>query len=188
MTALLPLEEDVPQEELEMSQADAGANLLALRVPTVSRLAWLVPLVLAIASASLFFVNHRHEAGSEPGDTAKAVVADQVKSFLTYSYQNIDADLAAEKGWLTGPFADQYTDLVTTKISPAAKRAKVSTSAAIASAGVVSVHRDQVQLLLFVNVTTSSSELSEPRVSGSRLLVTADLVDGAWRISALDPV
>ena len=188
MTALQPLEEDVLKEELEMTQPDTGSQSLALRLPTLSRLVWLLPLPLALASSALFLVNHRHEADSEAADTAKAVVTEHVKSLLTYSYQDIDADLAAEKGWLTGPFADQYADLVATKISVAAKRAKVTTSASIASAGVVSTHHDQVELLLFVNVTTSSSELSEPRVSGSRLLVTADLVGGAWRISALNPV
>jgi len=187
MTAVQPLEQDAVTEEPEMAQRDTGASLV-VRLPRVSRLAWVIPLVLALATSVLFLVNNRQEAGSDAAGAAKPVVTDHVKSLLTYSYQNIDADLAAEKGWLTGPFADQYTDLVTTKISPAAKRAKVSTSAAIASAGVVSIHRDQVQLLLFVNVTTSSSELSAPRVSGSRLLVTADLVDGAWRISALNPV
>jgi len=53
---------------------------------------------------------------------------------------------------------------------------------------VVKAEHDEVSLLLFVDVTTTSSELSAPRVSGSRLAVTAKYVDGQWRIIALDPV
>jgi len=188
MSAVRPLREQVSEEEHEVDRDNAAADALTLRVPPTGRLSWLIPLLLVLATAGLFVANHRHEMGASTGEDARTVVSDHVKSLLTYTYADIDSDLAAEKDWLTGPFADQYADLVTTKIGPAARRAEVSTSAAIASAGVVAAHPDRVQLLLFVNVTTTSSELSEPRVSGSRLLVTADLVDGAWRISALDPV
>jgi len=149
---------------------------------------WLALLVLLLATAGLFFANRRHEADASTGEEARTVVTDHVQSLLSYSYRDIDQDLAAEKGWLIGAFADEYADLVSSKIKPAATRAKVTTNADVASSGVVSAAHDQVRLLLFVNVTTRSSALSEPRVSGSRLLVTADLVDGAWRISALDPV
>jgi len=165
-----------------------AAESPVLRAPGGGRRFWLVPIVLVVATAGLFVANHRHEADAAAADPARTVVTDHVKSLLTYSHQDIDQDLAAEKGWLTGPFSDRYADLVSTKIGPAARKAKVTTSAAITSSGVVTATHDHVELLLFVNVTTRSSELREPRVSGSRLLVTADLVGGEWRISALDPV
>lgn len=34
----------------------------------------------------------------------------------------------------------------------------------------------------------SASELASPKTAGSRLVVKADWVDGAWRISSLQPV
>jgi len=188
MSAAQQLRDHGAEETGELTQRDAGSDSLALRAPAAGRLVWAVPLVLVVATAWLFVANHRHEADPAGAHTARTVVTDHVKSLLSYSYQDINTDLAAEKGWLTGPFADRYAELVSTKIGPAARKAKVTTSATIASSGVVTAAHDRVELLLFVDVTTRSSELSEPRVSGSRLLVTADLVDGDWRISALDPV
>jgi Mce-associated membrane protein len=189
MSAPQTLPDELAEEALGMTPSDDAGDSLALRIPRPGRrLVWLFPLVLAIAAAGLALVNHRRDADQAGAETARTVVTDHVKSLLTYSYQDIRTDLAAEKGWLTGPFADSYAELVSTKIEPAAAKAKVSTAATIASAGVVSAQHDRVQLLLFVNISTRSSQLSQPRVSGSRLLVTADLVDGEWRISALDPV
>jgi Mce-associated membrane protein len=169
-------------------EAPSGTAADALSVPAPRRLIWLAPLAILIATAGLLVGNHRHDAHAAAGDEAVSVVSDHVKSLFSYSYQDVDKDLAAEKGWLTGPFADEYAEVVSTKIAPAAAKAKVTTVAEVVSTGLVSAKHDQVRLLLFVNVTTRSTELAEPRVSGSRLRVTADLVDGKWRISALDPV
>jgi len=186
MSAEKTLPDQVVEETPETTQSDTGADALPIRAP--GRLIWLAPLAILIATSGLFVVNHRHDADAAAGDAAMTVVTDHVKSLFSYSYQDVDKDLSAEKRWLTGPFADEYADVVSTKIEPAAAKAKVTTVADVVSAGVVSAKHDRVQLLLFVNVTTRSTELAEPRVSGSRLRVTADLVDGVWRISALDPV
>jgi Mce-associated membrane protein len=154
----------------------------------VLRSRWLLPVIVAILGGVLFAVNQRHDANGDGATDAQAAVTAHVEELLTYDYHEIDDDLARERDWLTGSFADEYSDLVTDKIGPAARKAKVVTQARVASSGVVSAEHHKVDLLLFVNVTTSSSELSEPRVSGSRLEITAEYVDGEWRISSLDPV
>ena len=158
------------------------------KTPSILRSRWLLPLVVAIAGGVLFAVNQRHDANVDGGTEAQAAVTTHVEELLTYDYREIDEDLAREGDWLTGSFQDEYSDLVTDKIGPAARKAEVVTQARVASSGVVSAQHNKVDLLLFVNVTTSSSELSEPRVSGSRLEITAEYVDGEWRISSLDPV
>jgi len=150
--------------------------------------AWLVPIALAGLAAFLFVVNARHDAAEADGAEARKVVAGHVEQLLSYDYRSIEEDLAREKGWLTGSFADDYSALVTDEIAPAAAKVKVVTDARVGASGITSTDNDEVELLLFVTVTTRSEELDEPRVSGSRLAVTAELVDGEWRISALDPV
>ncbi len=149
---------------------------------------WLVPIVLATVACVLFAINGRHDAEQVNGEDARKAVVTHVEQLLSYDYRSIDDDLASEEGWLTGSFADDYAGLVQDEIAPAAKKAKVVTDARVSASGVVSAGHDEVRLLLFVNVTTRSSELEQPRVSGSRLAVTATYVDGEWRISALDPV
>jgi Mce-associated membrane protein len=180
-------------ENSESRQATSEAALsrprpLAVVWPRVARSRWLLPLAVGLLGGILFAVNDRHDANADGADDARAAVAAHVEELLTYDYREIDTDLAQESDWLTGSFADEYSALVTDEIGPAARKAKVVTGARVAASGVVSAEHDEVDLLLFVNVTTTSSELTEPRVSGSRLEITAKYVDGEWRISSLDPV
>lgn len=156
--------------------------------PSLGSRAWLVPAVLLVIAGALAFTNLRHDSAEEGGVEARKVVATHVEELLSYDYQEIEDDLEAERDWLTGPFADEYQSLVTDKIAPAAKKAEVVTDAKVSSSGVVKAERHSVELLLFVNVTTRSSELADSKTAGSRLVVTADWVDGAWRISSLQPV
>lgn len=149
---------------------------------------WLVPVTLFAVAAFLFAANARHDSNQDGGEQARKDVVAHVEQLLSYDYRDIEDDLAREREWLTGSFADDYTSLVTDEIAPAAKKVKVVTDARVSASGVVSAEHHEVELLLFVNVTTRSSELAQPRVSGSRLAVTAKYVDGAWRISALEPV
>lgn len=149
---------------------------------------WLVPLVLGVVAGVLYAVNDRHDSDQAHGEDARRIVVTHVEELLSYDYSSIEDDLARERGWLTGSFADEYAGLVEDEIAPAAERARVTTEATVSASGVVAAGHDEVELLLFVNVTTRSKELDEPRVSGSRLAVTATHVDGEWRISSLDPV
>lgn len=154
----------------------------------VRRQLWLVPVALVALAGLLFAANARHEANQRGGEDARKVVAGHVEQLLSYDYREIDEDLESEGDWLTGSFADEYASLVTDEIAPAAEKAQVVTDARVSASGVASTGHHEVELLLFVNVTTRSTELDEPRVSGSRLSVRAEYVDGEWRISSLDPV
>jgi Mce-associated membrane protein len=162
-------------------------SLALSRIPGGWRL-WLVPLVLFAVAAFLFAADARHDSNQDGGERARKEVVAHVEKLLSYDYREIEDELARERDWLTGSFADDYTSLVSDEIAKAAKKVKVVTEARVSASGVVSAEHDEVELLLFVNVTTRSSELAQPRVSGSRLAVTAKYVDGEWRISALDPV
>jgi Mce-associated membrane protein len=149
---------------------------------------WLVPVALVATAGLLFAFNGRHDSDLEGGEAARRTVATHVEQLLSYDYRGIEADLERERAWLTGSFADDYASLVTEEIAPAAAKVKVVTEATVTASGVTSADHDEVVVLVFVNVTTRSSELDQPRVSGSRLSVTAKYVDGEWRISALEPV
>lgn len=188
--------EEAPREELVKDEATGPA--LDVRVPRpglttpgwlrAGRGRWLLPAVLALLAVGLFVVNRGHAADADAGPDARKVVAGHVEQLLTYDYRQLDEELDRESGWLGGSFADQYDALVKDKIGPAATKAEVVTEARVSASGVVSSSSDRVELLFFVNVTTRSSELDQPRTQGSRLVVTAEKVDGDWLITALDPV
>ena len=188
--------DEASSEELEEVTAPDGTLDERLRRPGLGvpewarggRGRWALPAVLAVLAVALFMVNHGHDADADAGPQARKVVAGHVEQLLTYDYRQLEEELALESKWLGGSFADQYQALVDDKIGPAATKAEVVTEARISASGVVSSSSDEVEILFFVNVTTRSSELDQPRTQGSRLVVTAEKVEGDWLITALDPV
>lgn len=153
------------------------------------RYLWLAALCLAVLTVILAIVHLRHNEVDRDATAAQAVGRKHVAQLLSYDYRTIDAKLAEQRPWLTGPFSDKYATLVTGKIAPAAQRAEVQTRAQVVAAGVESATKHHVQLLLFLNVAAvSKAHAQQPQITGSRLRVTMEYVNGAWRISALDPV
>lgn len=181
---------DTAEKSTKPSERPRGGG--GPRFPLGGRLlgakAWLVPLALLVVAAVLAFVNLRHDATADDATEARKVVVTHVEELLSYDYREITDDLAREKDWLTGSFAGEYESLVTDKIAPAAKKSEVVTDAKVSASGVVTARYHEVELLLFANVTTRSSELADAKTAGSRLRVKASWVDGAWRISSLQPV
>ncbi|KRC59757.1 MULTISPECIES: hypothetical protein [unclassified Nocardioides] len=188
--------DEAPSDELVEAGGSAGSLDVRVRRPSAEapswvrggRGRWALPAVLAVLAVALFVVNRGHDVDADAGPQARKVLAGHVEQLLTYDYRRLDDELATESTWLGGSFADQYQALVNDKIGPAATRAKVVTEARISASGVVSSSSDEVKILFFVNVTTRSSELDQPRTQGSRLVVTGQKVDGDWLITALDPV
>lgn len=181
------------EEKVVDDDTPAGSlHVRRLRNPCAGRTPgpwiWLVPVVLLVIAGVLGFVNDQHTDTARGAADARKVVTTHVEELLSYDYREIESDLARESAWLTGSFADEYRSLVTDKIAPAATKAQVVTDAKVSASGVVDARHDTVELLLFVNVTTRSSELADARTVGSRLVVKASWVDGSWRISSLEPV
>lgn len=107
---------------------------------------------------------------------------------LSYTPKTVGSDLAAEEQLLTGEFKDSYVSLVTTRIVPKARAQLMTTRAKVVGTAVVSGDRRRMRLLVFVDVTTSGPRLPEPKITGSRLLVTVDRVGSSWLISGLEPM
>jgi len=156
----------------------------------VARRTALGAVVIALVVALVWVVrtDHRDASRDRAAAQAKATAATSIASLLTYTPTTVSTDLAKESRLLTGSFAKDYRRLVTEVVAPAAKKGQVSTKADVTGVGVTSAQPDAVTLLVFVNVTTTSKDATDPRLSGSRLRVTLDRVGATWRISALDPV
>lgn len=148
---------------------------------------WALPALLLVAALVLVFANHRYTSDRNAASTAQTTVSSHVAQLLTYNYKSISKELAAEQGWLTGDFRTTYSRLVTQQVLPVAQKTRLVTTASVAASGVVSSSHDHVQLLVFLDVTTQNTTLGQPRLTGSRVLVSAQYVDGSWRISAMNP-
>lgn len=126
--------------------------------------------------------------GSTTHTEVIAQLAPHLEGLLSYTPSTVRSDLETERALLTGSFNKAFATLVTRKIAPAAQRFKISTQADVVDSAIIEATPDKVVALVFVNVTTDSVQLPEPRLSGSRLKITLELVDSDWLISELDPI
>lgn len=150
---------------------------------------WAVAAALVVAAATLYWVNDRYDRVANEADEVQATAETRVEQLLSIDFRRVEEELESESAWLTGSFAEKYMSLMKNEIAPAAIEAKVSTRAKVVASGIQSAQHDEVTLILFLNVaTTSDSSSEEPRISGSRVRVVVRNVDGDWRINAIDPI
>jgi Mce-associated membrane protein len=150
---------------------------------------WLCVVALLLAAAGTFVVlAGRSSAETGRGREARSVAIDHVSKLLSYTPATVDSDLKAELPWLTGTFRTDYEKLVREKIEPAATKAKISVDAQVVGAAVARSAGDEVSVLVFINVDTSSSAVKTPRLTGSRVQDVMKQESGRWLISEFTPL
>ncbi|OLR92293.1 hypothetical protein BJP25_22345 [Actinokineospora bangkokensis] len=112
-------------------------------------------------------------------------VKDGLERIFSFNYQNTDATAQAAKEVLTGDAATQYDALIGQVREQAPAQQLVLTSKAVA-AGVSVLEGDRATLLVFLNQTSTRAG-GQPTYGGAQLTVTAQRVDGVWRIASLQP-
>lgn len=191
MSETLEIERPAPAPQRPSRAGRVRAGLAASRVRRPR--AWLavgIGLVVLVAAASawLWWSHERHAAAERARAEVVAAAPGIVGDVLSYSVDTLDDDFARAKGHLTGHFAGDFDRLTREQIAPAVRKEKVSSRAEVTSAAVVEAEPDRVVTMLFVNQTTRSASLPDPKVDGSRIEATFTRVDGDWRIESLQPM
>jgi Mce-associated membrane protein len=148
-------------------------------------------LVLSAGVATWLFVfQYRPDQKVDPAAAKVAVEAASKGSvaLLTYSPESLDKDFAAAKSHLTGDFLSYYTQFTEQIVTPAAKQKSVKTTASVVRAAVSELHPDSAVVLVFINQNTTSKENPDGAFAASAVKVGMKKIDGAWLISAFDPV
>jgi len=145
-------------------------------------------LVVAIGTGALACQHHVHDQAEQARQQAAAAATAAVPDVLSYNYRTIDDDLARARTHLTGDFAGQFDQLTRQIVAPQAIQGQINTHAEIAASSVVEADADRVVELLFVNQTTQGANLPQPRVDGSRLVLTMQKIHNQWLIQNLEPI
>jgi Mce-associated membrane protein len=165
------------------------------RRPALKRL--LVPILLVallLGSAGLaswaYLTQFRPDQQTDTAVAAETIKAasDGTVALLSYTPETLDKDFATAKAHLTGDFLDYYTKFTTDVVTPAAKQKSVKTSAAVVRAAVAELKPDAATVLVFLNQSTTSKENVDGAFTASAVKVSLTKVNGAWLISAFDPV
>lgn len=123
---------------------------------------------------------------AEARASGQVAAVEHVEKILSYDHASFDKGTAAAERVMTESFRKEYGDTVALVREDALSKESVVRAEVVASS-VVEATSDRVQALLFVNQTTSGSDLEEPRVDLNRVVVT--LVpgeDGEWLVDGMD--
>jgi Mce-associated membrane protein len=157
----------------------------------VAVVALAVALLASVGAASwLYFFQFRPDQQTD-ADAAKVAVDAATEgsvALLSYSPETLEQNFTAAKSRLTGDFLTYYTQFTEQVVTPAAKQKAVKTEAAVVQAAVSELQPDSAEVLLFINQTTTSKENPDGAYAASAVKVGLTKIDGAWLISAFDPV
>ncbi|MEU8419130.1 hypothetical protein AB0C24_40530 [Amycolatopsis japonica] len=157
---------------------------------------FLIAITVLAAGCAVWFGFQASSLGSDGNaalvdQAATAEVADQVgagvKAVFSYDYSNLARTERAAADVLTGEATGQYRD----QFASARKRAeegKLVRTTTVRSLGVRSLRGDQAEVLLFLDQQTMTAGGGAPQSTVSQLSVTAQRVDGRWKISQLVPL
>ncbi|MGX7698439.1 hypothetical protein [Gordonia polyisoprenivorans] len=164
------------------------------RVSTVrARIVFATLCVVAVAALAVtgYFTYQVRTQDQQRDDRAQALAAMRagVPNLLSYNGNgDLKKEFAAKYDLLTGKFRNDFTNLTTSSIIPAATQHHIVTNAKIAEAGVISSTDDAVSVLMFINQTTTSTDDPTPKIDGSRIKITAVRSGDQWKIGGLQPV
>ena len=149
----------------------------------------LVVATIAVA-AGLFFFQYGPAQRVDDAATRQAVQAasDGAVAVVSYSYDNLDRDLARAKSLSTGEFLSYYSKFSQDFIAPAARQGHLIATAKVLRAAAIELHPDSAVVLVFMNQNTASKQKSEPLTTASSVVVTLTKVNGSWLIAKLDPL
>lgn len=152
---------------------------------------WIAAAALLGLCAAIFLLYQRVEQSSDV-DAARQSAMDAARTrlpqLLSYDYHTLDRDLAGARAGTTGAFRDQFAELSTKVVAPAAAQQEIVTRTTVTGTSVVSADPDRVVLLVFLDQVTQTKADPSSRIDGARVRATLQRQDGQWLVSALTPV
>lgn len=115
--------------------------------------------------------------------TAPAIAEQAATAILAYDYKSLESDRDAAAQFMTPEYRKQYLDTFDGLVMKTAVERKAHVEASVRASGVTAAGADRVEVLLFVNQTTTSTANSgEPQTALNRVMFSMVREDGTWRV------
>jgi Mce-associated membrane protein len=158
-----------------------------LTVILVATLAVFATLTAALSAFAAQRDSHQHVLDQARRD-AVAAATGGAAVVLSYDYRHLQRDFARAEAVITPRFRTKYDATTAKAVEPLAVKYKVVTTAQVAAAGSVTNSADRATVLVFVDQTSTNSQLSAPRLDRSRITVVLLRTGGRWLIDDLKPI
>ncbi len=183
-----PDSQDVAPDSTEQPKSVSGkvlAGLVALAVVLVVFAAG--PFVDGVGLRDLREVNAQSDIDNARR-TAPAAAERAAAAILAYDHKTLEADRDSAAKLMTEDYRKQYLDTFEKLVSELAVERKAVVAADVRASGVTLANEDRVEVLLFVNQTTTSTANSgEEQIALNRVIFTMERVDGTWLVDEITP-
>lgn len=170
--------------------------------PRTGLIATLVALVIVLVIATVLAAWFRgevvqlresgaasNEALVDVGATAQAAgqVSDALETVFSYDFARLDESEQAAREVITGEFVADFEEQFE-QVRDLAPDQQAVVTATVQDIAVKVLQDDRAVLLAFLDQqTTRGADLRQAAAAAGRLTVTAELVDGRWKIAAVEP-
>jgi hypothetical protein len=175
-----------PTGEEKPAKGTAGRETAATRFPVLARP--VIVVVLAVLVLALLVVNgllllgwHGYRQDADARSSGQVSAVNDIEKILSYDYRSFDKGTKTAEALMTPKFKKKYADTVAA-VRADARPTKAVVKAQVVASSVISAKKDQVKALLFVNQTTTRTNLSQPRVDLNRVEVTLVKKGDDWLV------
>lgn len=119
------------------------------------------------------------------GDAALSAATSYAVVLTSVDSTNLDANFAAVLDGATGEFQDMYRKS-STQLRQLLIDHKATGHGVVLESAIQSASKDQVVVLLFIDQTVSNTEVPDPRVDRSRMVLTMRHAGGAWKAAKVE--
>jgi Mce-associated membrane protein len=128
---------------------------------------------------------HRDATARATAEAVLTAAGTDTEKLLSIAPDNVDADLALARTFVTEPFATQFERTATEVIAPATRQHHLLTTTKVSRAALISCGPDRAEVLVYITQYSSTGEqpLAKPTIIGSQARETLVKVGDRWLIS-----
>ena len=161
--------------------ATATTRFPVLARPVVVIVLSVVVVLVLAADAFLLLGWHGYRQEADARSSGQVEAVNDAEKILSFDYKTVDKSTAASEKLMTARFKKKYSDTAE-RVRADAPGLKAVVKAQVVASSVVSAKKDKVKTLLFVNQTTTRTNLAQPRVDLNRVEVTLVKDGNDWRV------
>jgi len=178
-----PAADPVAQTEEVTSSPPAKASRLPLIL--LGALVVAAAVVVGLLSWQAFSASQAQRNAEAALDAART----RTVQVLSYDPKTLDADLARARAQLSGAFAVQFDQLITSVIKPASKEQGLASKVEVIRSALIDSQPDRAEALLFLRQSITTTAVPQPQQETIQVKATmAKTEDGQWLISNLEPL
>lgn len=124
----------------------------------------------------------------DAGTTAQVVgqVREAVERIYSYDFARLDDNERAARAVITGPFVQDFGEQFN-RVRELAPQQQAVVVARVADLAVKMLDGDRTTVVVFIDQQASRGTQTQPLLVAGRLTVTAEQIEGSWKIADVQP-